>query len=99
MDRKELEAHLKPFFEKCAQDDYPIEYELCAAYPGDVHTSYIIQIKAPWVDAMDCNEALSIIIDRLWDTVEENIREKIFAINILDSHQELHCSQDLESRN
>jgi hypothetical protein len=94
MDRAELNDKLIPFKKKCAEKGKPIA-DLCIeeAFPGDNATSYIIQIKAPWVDGMYCSEAIDFLFDTLWETVNEEGRKSIFSINVLDSSDELHCSE------
>lgn len=92
MDREELKIALKPFQEKCAEKDKAIK-NICVgeAFPGDESTSFIVQVTAPWVDGMPCNEALDFLFDVLWETTTEDVRKKVFSIQVLDSSEELHC--------
>lgn len=92
MDRNQLEISLQPFREACSTIGRPLA-DMCVfeAYPGDISTSYIIQVKADWVEEMDCSEAIDFLFDTLWETVDESIRKHIFSIEILDSHDQLHC--------
>lgn len=95
MDRTELKSKLTVFQEKCAEKGKPLA-DLCIedAFPGDSSTSFIIKVKAPWVDKMFCSEALDFLFDTLWETADEQTRAKVFSIHVLDSSDELHCSQD-----
>ncbi len=97
MDKTKLKKLLKPFQIKCAEKGKPL-VNLCIddAYPGDISTSYIVQVKANWIDQTDCSEAIDFLFDILWETTSEEVRKKIFSINVLDSRAELHCSS-LES--
>ncbi len=92
MDRAELEAKLVPFKDECEKKGKKIQ-DICIddAFPGDSSTSYIIKIKAPWVDDMDCTDALDFLFDTLFETVDPATREKVFSINVVDSKDELHC--------
>lgn len=92
MDRNQLEVSLQPFKEACFDKGRPLS-DMCVfeAYPGDISTSYIIQVKADWVEDMDCSDAIDFLFDTLWETVEENVRKYIFSIEILDSNDQLHC--------
>ncbi|AEI49966.1 hypothetical protein [Runella slithyformis] len=92
MDRRELKYLLKPFQEKCAENGKPLS-DICIeeAFPGDTSTSYILQVKAPWVDEMYCSTALDFLFDVLWETTDEETRKKVFSIQVLDSSDELHC--------
>lgn len=92
MDNKELKILLNPFQEKCAEKGKPV-VDFCVeeAFPGDISTSYIIQVKAPWVDNIYCSDALDFLFDTLWETTDEEIRKKIFSIQVLDSRDQLHC--------
>lgn len=92
MDRTELNKKLEPFRAKCAEKGKPLD-EICIeeAFPGDISTSYIIQIKAPWVDSLYCSEAIDFLFDILWETTEEETRKKVFSIQVLDSGDRLHC--------
>lgn len=95
MDREQLKALLEPFVARCAEKGKPIA-DMCieAAFPGDLSTSYIVQVKAPWVDDLDCSEALDFLFDRLWETTDEETRRKVFSIQVLDSAAALHCVTD-----
>jgi hypothetical protein len=92
MDRTELKEILKSFQTKCSEKGKPLT-DICVeeAFPGDSSTSYIIQVKAPWVDKMYCSEAIDFLFDTLWETTDEETRKKVFSIQVLDSRDELHC--------
>lgn len=95
MDRTELKQILKPFKAKCAEKGRPL-VEICIeeAFPGDTSTSFIVQVKAPWVDDMYCSDAIDFLFDTLWETTNEEVRRKIFSIQVLDSKDQLHCWSD-----
>lgn len=93
MDRKELENKLKTSFkDACQNAGYPLQ-EICLeeAYPGDDSTSYMVRVVASWVKDMNCNSALDVLIDLLWDSVEENYRRYIFSIKIFADSDTFHC--------
>lgn len=92
MDRNQLEINLRPFKEGCLAKGRPLA-DICVfeAYPGDISTSYIIQVKAGWVEKMDCSDVIDFLFDTLWETVNEDIRKYIFSIEILDNNDQLHC--------
>ncbi len=98
MDRTELKNILEPFKVKCAEKGKPLA-DLCVeeAFPGDISTSFIIQVKAPWVDDMYCSEAIDFLFEALWETTEVEIRRKIFSIQVLDSKDQLHCFHESAS--
>lgn len=95
MDREQLKEKLESFRALAEKNGYPLT-DLCIeeAYPGDSSSSYIIKVLAPWVDNMDCSQALDILIDILWETVDEETRKYVFAINIHDSQDLLHCATE-----
>ena len=95
MDRTELKIALSPFIAKCTEKGQPIS-DICVepAYSGDSSTSFIIQVKAPWVDNMLCSVAIDFLFDALWDTTTEDVRKSIFSIQVLDSNEQLHCWSD-----
>jgi hypothetical protein len=95
MDRTELKKTLEPFKAKCAEKGKPL-VDICVeeAYPGDNSTSFIVQVKAPWVDGMYCSDAIDFLFDTLWETTDEEIRKKVFSIQVFDSSDELHCSSE-----
>lgn len=92
MDRNKLEISLQSFREACRSKGKPLS-DMCIfeAYPGDISTSYIIQVKATWVEEMDCSVAIDFLFDTLWETSDENIRKHIFSIEVLDKNDQLHC--------
>ena len=95
MDRKELKKAFVRFSERCMEKGYPVQ-DTCLqeAYPGDSSTSYVLEVKAVWVDNMDCSSALDILIDAMWETMDENIRKSIFSISVFDSNEDLHCATE-----
>ena len=95
MDRTELKELLKPFEARCAERGKPLE-GICVedAFPGDISTSFIVQVKAPWVDEMYCSDAIDFLFDILWETTDEEIRKKVFFIQVIDSQGELHCMSE-----
>jgi len=95
MDRKQLEVLLEPFKLKCAEKGKPL-IDMCAeeAFPGDNSTSFIVQVKAAWVDQMDCTDAIDFLFDTLWDTTDLELRKRIFSIQVLNSEDELHCERE-----
>jgi hypothetical protein len=92
MDRKELKELLKPFEARCAEKGKSLA-GICVedAFPGDSSTSFIVQVKAPWADNIDCSHAIDFLFDVLWETTDEELRKKIFFIQVIDSRGELHC--------
>ena len=95
MDRTELKKLLEPFQAKCAENGKPFT-DVCLeeAFPGDSSTSYIIQVKASWIDVLSCSDALDFLFDVLWQTTNENTRRKIFSIQLVDSLNQLHCEEE-----
>jgi hypothetical protein len=95
MDRTELKTKLIPFQERCAAKGKQLT-DLCIedAFPGDSATSFIVKVKAPWVDGVSCSEALDFLFEILWETTDEPTREKIFSIHVMDSSDVLHCWQE-----
>jgi hypothetical protein len=96
MDRKELMLALAPFKTRCAEKGRPLT-RICLeeAFSGDISTSYIVQVQAPWVDNMYCSDAIEFLFDVLWETTNEEIRKRIFSIQVISSKNELHCWSDI----
>ena len=90
MDRKQLEVNLESFRQACISKGKPLE-DMCIfeAYPGDISTSYIIQVKANWIELMDCSDAIDFLFDTLWETSDEDIRKYIFSIEVVNMHVHL----------
>lgn len=95
MDRTELKERLTPFQSKCSEKGKPLA-DICIedAFPGDKSTSFIVKVKAPWVDDMYCSDALDFLFETLFESVDEKTREKVFSIHVMDSSDELHCWSD-----
>lgn len=83
---------------RCAEEHKPL-IDICIeeAFPGDTSTSFIVQVKALWVEGMHCSDAIDFLFDTLWETTDEPTRRKVFSIQILDSRDELHCWQEATS--
>jgi len=96
MDRTILvNSEIEKFKVACANKGYPLR-DTCLkeAYEGDASTSFILEVVADWIDGMDCSEALDILIDLMWETMDEDTRKNIFSITIFDSKDELHCETE-----
>ena len=98
MDREQLMKKLSEFKSMCNESERALE-EICLeeAFPGDSSTSYILNVKANWVDSMNCSDAIDFLFDILWRTTKEEERKFIFSIQINDSENDLHCWSDLEN--
>ena len=96
MDKEKLKRSLLKFEEACAKKGYPLlDTCLDVAFPAGPETSYMLKVKAKWVDGMTCSKALRILIDIMWTTMVEKERRHIFAIVIHDSNDEFHCEQEV----
>ncbi|WP_159467268.1 hypothetical protein [Dyadobacter sp. 3J3] len=96
MDRRELKELLKPFIAKCADYGKPLsDLSIEEAYPGDNSTSYIIKVMAPWINDMSCFSAIDILFDILWETTDEEIRKKVFSIQVVNDKEELQLNPEL----
>lgn len=93
MDRKrKLKNDLKGFVKECKAKGYPLtEYCLKEAYPGDSSTSFILQVKADWIDNKGCSEVLDILLEVLWNTTSPEVRVNLFSIQVLSSNDTVHC--------
>jgi len=91
MDKKQLRQLLQPFRQKCIEQRKPLT-DICIveAFPGDSSSSYIVQVKADWIDGTSYADAIDFLFDILWDTTEEEVRKKIFSIQVLKSKDVLH---------
>lgn len=92
MDRKQLKELLQPFSKQCSEKGKPLT-DMCLeeAFPGDSSTSYIVQVKADWIDRMSLSDAIDFLFDILWETTDEETRRKIFSIQVLDTKDTLPC--------
>lgn len=98
MDREELKNELAGFIAHCEKKGKPIT-DICVeeAYPGDSSTSYFVKVKADWIDGViTCSSVLDFLFDSLWETTTVAVREKIFAIKVIDSNNQLHCEAESE---
>lgn len=92
MDRKQLESKLNNFFNKCIENNYPLD-NYCLIENDD---DYILEVKAQWIDGLDsCSEVLDILNNFLWETTDVETRKQIFAISILDSDAHPHCYTEI----
>lgn len=83
MDKQELNQAVIPFIEECARTGYPIQrYNLREAYLGDSSTSFFIDVQVDWMEPMSYFEAVSILIDVMWETMSVETRKSVFAIKI-----------------
>lgn len=92
MDSKQLEANLKNFFQTCKSEGYEIE----SACLIKNETDYTLEVKSKWIENYESrSQVLDILLDILWKTTTAEIRRYIFAISVLDSHEQPHCYGEL----
>lgn len=90
MDRIEMKKILEPFKAKCTdKGKHLTDLFIEEAFPGDSSTSFIVRVKAPWIQGMYCYQAIDFLVDTLWETTTEETRRKVFSIQVLDSHDNL----------
>ena len=55
MDRIEMKKILEPFKAKCTdKGKHLTDLFIEEAFPGDSSTSFIVRVKAPWIQGMYC---------------------------------------------
>ncbi|MEO7175420.1 MAG: hypothetical protein ABIV51_06155 [Saprospiraceae bacterium] len=92
MDHTELKKALVGFVEACEKKGKKLlDFCLVEAYPGNSATSYFIEVKANWIDEMDCSDAIDFLFDVLFETTTAEIRKKIYSIKVFGPTDELHC--------
>ena len=93
MDRKTtLLNKLEKFRKECTNRDKSLE-DICLeeAFPGDHSTSFVLKVKAKWLDELSLSEGLDILIDILWDSTSVATRTDIFSICVVNSNDEFDC--------
>jgi len=93
MDRAtKLNNALELFKKHSENNGYKID-DMCIteAYSGVSNTSYEVKINADWVSSMNCSQALDIVIDFIWETVDLETRKLIFSINVNGCSESLVC--------
>jgi hypothetical protein len=100
MDSAELNQRLQLFFKKCDEIGYGIEhYSFEEAYPGDSSTSYVVNVKAAWLDNLSTAEALDILFDTLWETTDADTRINVFAIKLIKQRKTWMSSETITRNN
>ncbi|MEO7176811.1 MAG: hypothetical protein ABIV51_12885 [Saprospiraceae bacterium] len=96
MDKDKLAEKLDSFFAKCNEEGKALE-NVCyvEAYPGFANTSYFVQLQGEWMDKMDCSDALDILIPILFETSDPETRKYIFALQIIDSTEDVNCEREV----
>jgi hypothetical protein len=88
MDRKtELAGKLEKFRLKCEENKKPLmDMWLEEAFPGDNSTSFVVKVRAKWLDKLSLSEGLDILLDILWKTTDIPTRIQIFAISVINTN-------------
>ncbi len=88
MDRKtELAGKLEKFRLKCEENKKPLmDMWLEEAFPGDNSTSFVVKVRAKWLDKLSLSEGLDILPDILWKTTDIPTRIQIFAISVINTN-------------
>ena len=69
---------------------------LIPTYPGVSDSSYILQVKADWIEQTYCKKVFDYMIPKMFEVLEQPTRELINRIDIFDKKGELHCiAEDL----
>lgn len=93
MDRKTtLLIKLEKFRKECEKKNRTLD-DLCLeeAFPGDDSTSFVLKVKAKWLDKLSLSDGLDILIDFLWDSTSIATRTEIFSICVVNSADEFDC--------
>jgi hypothetical protein len=93
MDRKsDLMNKLETFKLECEKAEKPL-MDICLeeAFPGDNSTSFILKVKAVWLDKLSLSNGLDILLDILWNTTDVPTRIQIFSICVVNSNEEIDC--------
>jgi hypothetical protein len=88
MDRKtELAEKLENFRLKFEEDKKPLmDMWLEEAFPGDNSTSFVIKVRAKWLDELSLSEGLDILLDILWKTTDIPTRKQVFGIFVINTN-------------
>jgi hypothetical protein len=93
MDRKsDLMNKLETFRLECEKAEKPL-MDICLeeAFPGDNSTSFILKVKALWLDELSLSRGLDVLLAILWATTDIPTRTQIFSICVVNSNEEIDC--------
>jgi hypothetical protein len=96
MDIKDLKTQVENYIKAMKEDGHNFQFvALIPTYPGISDTSYILQVKADWIQ--DCFTAFEYMTPKMFEVIKDvSVRKCLNRIDIYNEHNELHCrSEDL----
>jgi hypothetical protein len=89
-----LKTALLEFAQTFSEEGRPLDFVgIAPLYPAIPSTSYVLQVHAEWLDGIsNCNEALKMVIDRLYAILEPQNLRRINRVDICYSSGEIHCT-------
>lgn len=101
MDIKQLKLNVNKYIVAMKKDGKDFLFvALIPTYPGIDDTSYILQVKADWIDRIHCKKVFDYMIPKMFEVLDQPTRRCINRIDIFDEKSDIYCmSKDLIIRN
>jgi hypothetical protein len=95
MDEKQLVKNIQKVLNSFQEESKTFDFvSIEPAYQG-FHDSFILNLRADWLDELPCHESLQIITDRIFQLLDSNTIKHINSIHLLDRASELPCFHEL----
>jgi hypothetical protein len=95
MDKKILVEKVKSVIQSFQQEDKGFSFVgLVPVYPGIDSTSYILSVRAAWLEPLGHFNSISIISQRLFELLDKKTLRYINRVEILDENQEDGITQE-----
>ncbi len=92
--QNKLKVELQKVINAFEQEGRPLEFVgIAPLYLQLLNTSYVVQVYAAWLDEMsNCNDALNLVIDKLYELLSADVLRYINRVNIISDSGEVHCT-------
>ena len=96
MDKQTLKTELTRVVRAFEQEGRQLEVVgIIAIYPDLPSTSYVLQVYAESLTKLpSCSDALSIVIDKLYEVLPQEALRYINRVEICDKQGDIHCISD-----
>ena len=92
MDKKILVEHVKRVIDSFKKEGKDFSFVGLIPHYGK---AYVLTINAPWLDALDTHQRISIIVDRMFELLDSKTLKYISRIKIVDKNDLNDMSNDL----
>ena len=90
-----MKSDIKKYIESIKKDGKDFSFvALIPTYPGLANTSYILQVKADWIENTYSKKVFDYMVPKMFEILDQPTRMCINRIDIFDENGDIYCMSD-----